>query len=654
MSNLLIPGTIKALFEKDVAHPGYKEPWLQVTTIKRLPKTPQGLDRARLLVSDGVNTGSLLFNHSFVQYVEAGIVKQFCIMKMTNYSISGIDGKLQKPVIVPKSIDLNNIIYGDEIIGKPTMYAVVVNENGEGNEMNERAEMGNPYAEANNQIKTNPYASAGMNNMKNDNVGNPYATNENNPYASSNANPYATSNASSNPYANANPYAANNSTNVNTNPYASTGNPYASAGNPYASTENPYASNPYAASGASNPYATTNSSNTSNPYAPTNTYGESVQSTTANQYSNNRKYSKVEELNPYNKKYTIKVRLTNLAPIKTYHNAKGAGKLFNMTWMDETGEIRASAFNEVVDRVYPLLELNKIYYISNASGAGKLFNMTWMDETGEIRASAFNEVVDRVYPLLELNKIYYISNASVKLSNRQYSNGDYELMFDKETLVEPCREESNSIPFVKYNFVPIAKLAEVGENLNVDVVGVAVKVHELNNFTSKTTQKEMTKRDVEILDMSNTLIRVTLWGQTAKDFSVQGTPVLAFKGCRTSHYNGITLSLSSSGTMIINPDIPQAHELRGWYDSVGNSIQAKSFSTQQTKQTQNSPTDDRICLSEIKEKNLGFSDKPDYFSCVATVGYIYADNNISYTACPSPGCNKKITEEGPNQWRCEK
>ncbi|RKP22066.1 hypothetical protein ROZALSC1DRAFT_26538, partial [Rozella allomycis CSF55] len=323
MSNLLIPGTIKALFEKDVAHPGYKEPWLQVTTIKRLPKTPQGLDRA----SDGVNTGSLLFNHSFVQYVEAGIMIFFDIIS---------DGKLQKPVIVPKSIDLNNIIYGDEIIGKPTMYAVVVNENGEGNEMNERAEMGNPYAEANNQIKTNPYASGGMNNMKNDNVGNPYATNENNPYATSNTNPYATSNASSNPYANANPYAANNSTNINTNSYASTGNPYASAaenpyasaGNPYAPTENPYASNPYAASGASNPYAATNSSNTSNPYAPTNTYGESVQSTTANQYSNNRKYSKVEELNPYNKKYTIKVRLTNLAPIKTYHNAKGAGKLF--------------------------------------------------------------------------------------------------------------------------------------------------------------------------------------------------------------------------------------------------------------------------------------------------------------------------------------
>lgn len=61
-----------------------------------------------------------------------------------------------------------------------------------------------------------------------------------------------------------------------------------------------------------------------------------------------------------------------------------------------------------------------------------------MDETGEIRATGFNAVVDELYDKLEEGKVYYISKARVNLAKRKFSNvqNDYELGFEKNTEVE--------------------------------------------------------------------------------------------------------------------------------------------------------------------------------------------------------------------------
>ena len=74
----------------------------------------------------------------------------------------------------------------------------------------------------------------------------------------------------------------------------------------------------------------------------------------------------IEGLSPYQNNWTIKARVTQKSEIKTWSNQRGEGKLFNVTLMDETGEIRATGFNLVVDELYPKLEEGKVYYISKA------------------------------------------------------------------------------------------------------------------------------------------------------------------------------------------------------------------------------------------------------------------------------------------------
>ena len=65
--------------------------------------------------------------------------------------------------------------------------------------------------------------------------------------------------------------------------------------------------------------------------------------------------------------WTIRGRVTNKGQVKSYSNAKGEGKLFSFTVMDESGDIRVTGFRETVDKFYEMIQVAKVYYIANAS-----------------------------------------------------------------------------------------------------------------------------------------------------------------------------------------------------------------------------------------------------------------------------------------------
>merc|ERR1712113_1004451 len=45
--------------------------------------------------------------------------------------------------------------------------------------------------------------------------------------------------------------------------------------------------------------------------------------------------------------------------------------------------------------------------------------------------------------------------------------------------------------------------------------------------------------------------------------------------------------------------------------------------------------------------------KPEYFSNTCVLTFMKKDNCM-YKACPSADCNKKVTQEGESEYRCEK
>ena len=183
----------------------------------------------------------------------------------------------------------------------------------------------------------------------------------------------------------------------------------------------------------------------------------------------------------------------------------------------------------------------------------------------------------------------------------------------------------------------------------------SAKSHSKNNSEASRNSFnfQLTKRDLTLVDMTQNCIKLTLWGQSAEQANYFDYPVIAIKGVKVSDYGGRSLSTMTSSLINLNPDIRESHELRGWYDTMGAALPTMSVSSAINNQNSMQANEERKLISAVKEENLGRSDKPDFYSMLASVIFVKGEN-MYYTACPSDGCNKKVISEGSNSWRCEK
>ncbi|KAI8504968.1 60S acidic ribosomal protein P1 [Branchiostoma belcheri] len=312
-------------------------------------------------------------------------------------------------------------------------------------------------------------------------------------------------------------------------------------------------------------------------------------------------------LNPYQNRWTIRARVTNKGSIRTW---------------------------------------------SNARGEGKLFSMDLLDESGEIRATAFNDQCDKFYDLIEIGKVYFISKGGLKTANKQYTSiqNDYEMSFNNDTTVVLCEDESD-LPSITYNFVPIEKLEEMNPNTIIDLIGVCKSYGDVTTITTRQTNREVNKRDLQIVDMSGKQVNLTLWGGEADKFDGSSCPVIAIKGARLSDFGGRSLSTMGSSTVMINPDIPEAFQLRGWYDKVGCNTEAQSISTGGGGGA-GRPTNWKS-FKQVIDENLGTGEKPDYFSTKGTIVFMKKESAM-YQACPTQDCNKKVVDLQNGFFSCEK
>lgn len=118
----------------------------------------------------------------------------------------------------------------------------------------------------------------------------------------------------------------------------------------------------------------------------------------------------IEAISPYSHKWTIKARCTSKSNIKTWHNRNGEGKLFSVNLLDDSGEIRATGFNDLCDMLYDLFREGEAYYIS--------------------------------------------SPCRVQIAKKQFTNlnNDYELTFEKDTVVEKVSGVPDLLPSVGSSF----------------------------------------------------------------------------------------------------------------------------------------------------------------------------------------------------------
>ncbi|KAH8935234.1 hypothetical protein BDL97_17G018700, partial [Sphagnum fallax] len=334
-------------------------------------------------------------------------------------------------------------------------------------------------------------------------------------------------------------------------------------------------------------------------------------------YSNKRPIAKNETparivpiaaLNPYQDRWTIKARVTAKSDVRRFHNTRGDGKVFSFDLLDA--------------------------------------------DNGEIRATCFNNVVDQFYDKIDVGMVYFITKGSLKAAQKNFNHlkNDWEIFLESSSIVKPCFEGDGSIPQQQFHFRPIGDVENMENNAMVNVIRIVVSINLLSTIMRK-NGIETHKRTLQIKDRSGHSVEITMWGsfchkegQQIQDLCDFGqNPVLAVKAGRVSDFSGKSVGTISSTQLLINPDIPAAHQLRDWFDggrhSVSQLISREGGTSMRTEL--------RKTVSAIKDEGLGR----------ATVFYIKPDN-FCYIACPLDNggkqCNKKVTNNGDGTWRCDR
>ncbi|TPP58083.1 Replication protein A DNA-binding subunit [Fasciola gigantica] len=297
---------------------------------------------------------------------------------------------------------------------------------------------------------------------------------------------------------------------------------------------------------------------------------------------------------------------------------------------------------------------------------GKLFSFVLVDESGEIRVTAFNAEVDRFFDMIEVNKVYYLTRANLKAAKEQFNTtkNDYEMTLNADSQVIPCEDEdTSSLPEMHFNFVPIGKLDACEPNTFVDIVGVVHETGDVQTIMAKASQRELRKRELSIVDNSNCVVRLTLWGDEAANFDGSQHPSIVVKGAKVSDFNGRSLSVSTTSSVLLAPtNVPEAIRLKGWYEHEGRYGNFETYRSDMIG-AGGTATDGANavggCLGgwhltqDLKASGVGTNVKADFFSCKGTLVFLKKEN-FMYQACPTEGCNKKVIDLGNGLYRCEK
>ncbi|CAN6336074.1 unnamed protein product [Urochloa humidicola] len=326
----------------------------------------------------------------------------------------------------------------------------------------------------------------------------------------------------------------------------------------------------------------------------------------------------VAQLNPYQERWTIKARVTSKTDLRHYNNSRGPGKVFSFDLLDAQG--------------------------------------------GEIRATCFNVQADQFFDLIEVDKVYLISRGSLKPAQKKFNplNHEYEITMDFKTTIEVCPSDDISIPRQQYNFRQISEIENIEVGAIVDLVGIVTSVCPSATITRK-DGSETQKRTLQLKDMSGRSVEVTFWGKfcdaEGQQLQVQCdsglNPVLALKSVRVTEFNGRSVSSISSTQLKINPDFPEAEKLQHWYVTEGKNAACVSLSVASGM----GKTDIRKTVVQIKDENLGRSEKPDWITVKAAISHVSTES-FCYPACTldvnGRKCQKKVINNGDGTWLCER
>ncbi|KAJ8685905.1 hypothetical protein QAD02_021698 [Eretmocerus hayati] len=168
---------------------------------------------------------------------------------------------------------------------------------------------------------------------------------------------------------------------------------------------------------------------------------------------------------------------------------------------------------------------------NNKESSGRLFSVQLLDSTGVIRNTFFEAGSEQFYDLVQVGNIYDMRNASVKSYLRKLNNIDhkFELNAVETTLIDIDGNTPPKSMKLSSIFQDLKSLLNATDENCTNVIAIIKEIHETSEIHSRDEDKTYKRKDINMLDKTNTMISLSLWGDHATNFSGKVGQVIVLK-----------------------------------------------------------------------------------------------------------------------------
>ncbi|CAL4928398.1 unnamed protein product [Urochloa decumbens] len=282
-------------------------------------------------------------------------------------------------------------------------------------------------------------------------------------------------------------------------------------------------------------------------------------------------------------------------------------------------------------------------------------------EANVMYAEIPQEMVHAFNNQIQEDEIYEIRRFRVANAKSMYKavDGCYMIKFTVHTIVTVVERPPTTYPRYTYKLTAFEDLPMLVGNVQnfIDVLGVIIEIGEIETIQPSNNQPAAPTRKLVLMDISGLQTQLTLWGQRATQFNVDGVynneeakaVVSLFVGCLVKSYRGQDyLSGSSACKWYFNPEIPEAVDFHNRYAGERVQIRRVAPAPPQVVQPQVPPQQATTYLREL------ISIDPYEFpqgGCRCTVTIARLVPNVSWWFPSCVRCGKTCTPD-PNGYIC--
>lgn len=293
----------------------------------------------------------------------------------------------------------------------------------------------------------------------------------------------------------------------------------------------------------------------------------------------------------------------------------------------------------------------------------------------QVEGILFNRAIQVMGTRLSVFKKYKIANAEVRQIDEQYRSDGLTIQWiiSTKTVIEELPEDADMIP-TKFCYTMFKDLAQFMElnNHPVDILAVVINILPITAFTNAfgpgRVQKFVIINEEKIplqLSMFNEFIDNE--GQEIAK-SMNNFPVIICRRLKVKSFNGVTLSTRKDSSILVNPPIHEAEQLKIW--ATNNAVLFSQIIKEQTYARYNpdlflqspqkftlifylQPTQKfawikaSISFQHIFQRYWYMACKKCYKATDASYGYVYTCNKCSENQAAAPRCRFDVKLSDP-------